>query len=234
MRLFGLLGCSALILVIAGAASAKDEGLDAFLAAMAEGEAVLDVSRHDLGKDGSEEALVRMSSPCEGQACEWRFVAKAETGWTVISSGFAEDAYLEETAGGDAVVNTDGITWAWSGTKLYPYASILENTPAVKATADELSFIAKNSKFTEGEKFTASLFRFDLFQDGSDDRIFLIRGLYYTVGTWGTPYLIFDDADRLIDSGVSMDMPRIFRNAKGEGIHVLEVTPVSTAIKTVK
>lgn len=219
---------------LAGAAKAGDPGLDSFLAEMAASEKVLDVSQHDIGKDGVPEALVRMAEPCEGTACEWRFVAKTDAGWTVVSKGFAQDAYLEKTAGDEAVLNTDGVTWAWSGSMLYPYASLLEGVTGVAANAEEIAFIAKNSDFTDTEKFDAHLFRIDLFGDGTDDRIFLINGLFYKTGTWGTPYLIFDAADRLLDAGVSMDMPNIYRGSDGKSVHVLEVTPFSTAMKTLR
>lgn len=222
------------ILAIAGAAQAGDPGLDAFIAAMPDFGKVRDVSTHDIGKDGSLEALVRMSEPCEADGCEWRFIAKTGETWTIASTGFAKDAYLEKTAGDDAVLNTDGVTWAWSGSVLYPYASLLETATGVEANAEEIDFISKNSEFTLTDKFTGTLYRLDLFGDGSDDRIFLIDGLYYTVGTWGTPYLIFDSENKLLDSGVSMDMPRVFKAADGDGFHIVEVTPFSNMMKTVK
>jgi len=221
-------------LAFAGAAQAGDQGLDAFIAGMPQSEKVLDFATHDIGKDGSLEALVRMSEPCEGDGCEWRLITQTVDGWVFAATGFAKDAYLEKTAGDDAVINTDGVTWAWSGWVLYPYASLLENATGVEATAKDIDLIAKSSEFTETDKFTATLYRQDLFSDGSDDRIFLINGLYYTVGTWGTPYLIFDSENRLLDSGVSMDMPRIFQASDGDGFHVVEVTPFSNMKKTVK
>lgn len=221
-------------LAFAGAAQAGDPGLDAFISGMPKSEKVMDVSTHDMGKDGSLEALVRMSEPCEADGCEWRFIAKSGDGWSIAATGLAKDAYLEKTEGDDAVLNTDGITWAWSGSVLYPYASLLESATGVAASSEEIAFIATNSEFTLSDKFTATLYRLDLFGDGSDDRIFLINGLYYTVGTWGTPYLVFDSENKLLDSGVSMDMPRIFKAADGDGFHVVEVTPFSNMMKTVK
>lgn len=221
-------------LAFAGAAQAGDPGLDAFIAAMPDFGKVRDISTHDIGKDGSLEALVRMSEPCEADECEWRFIAKTGDAWAIASTGFAKDAYLEKTAGDDAVLNTDGVTWAWSGSMLYPYASLLENATGVEANAEEIAFIATTSEFTLTDKFKATLYRIDLFGDGSDDNIFLIKGLYYAVGTWGTPYLIYNSENKLIDAGVSMDMPKIYQAADGDGFHVVETTPFSNMMKTVK
>jgi hypothetical protein len=199
---------------------------DAIAALQAEG-GVLDVTNVDMSRNGDVESLVRMAAPCDESGCEWNFVARTAEGFDVVATGMARDAFLEATDGGGAVLNVDGATWAWSGDILYPYGSLLESLQAKRGEAEDFALVTSTSLYTGAEDMTLYRWDLDLFEDGEIFRVFSVGGLSYMIGGWGSPYLIYGENGALIDSGITSDIPRIFRGSDGASVIVIEVGPAA-------
>jgi hypothetical protein len=222
LRLTSLFILASLMPMAAHAGGATLE--EALEALQAEG-GVVDVSSVDMSRNGDLEALVRMEAPCDETGCEWRLVARTAAGFDVVATGMARDAFLEETDEGGAVLNADGATWAWSGDILYPYASLLESLQARRGDAEDFALVTSTSLYTDAADMTLYRWDADLFEDGEIFRIFSIGGISYTIGGWGSPYLIYGENGALIDSGITSDIPRIFRGSDGASVIVIDVGP---------
>lgn len=224
LRLTSLAILASLVPISALAGSAT---LDEAIAALQAETDILDVTSVDMSRNGDLESLIRLNSPCDDSGCEWRLVARTADGFDVVATGMARDAFLEETDGGGAILNADGATWAWSGDILYPYASLLESIQAKRADADDVALVTSTSRYTKAAEMTLDRWDAELFDDGEIFRIFAVGGIYYTIGGWGTPYLIYGENGALVDSGISSDLPRIFKGGSGASVTVIEVGPAA-------
>ncbi|MCE6959639.1 hypothetical protein LAZ40_11480 [Cereibacter sphaeroides] len=217
------LPAAAALLIVASSASAADRGLEDYIARMGEKEPVADVTYHDLGRDGVEEALVRMGGECPPGGCEWRLVAGTADGWIVASRGQARDVFLEVTEGGDAVVNSDGVTWSWNGIGLTPYGDILAGLHPRAGTPEELDLVASTSEFTEKDRMRLTVYEVDPFETGKPWRFMIIGGLYYAVGPDQRNWVAYDPEGRFVLDGVSIEAPAVFADPDGKTLHVLDI-----------
>ena len=102
-----------------------------------------------------------------------------------------------------------------------------------KRQDDEYALIGATTPYEQTSRIRLEKYELDLNGDDVPERIFLIAGLYYKVGQWGTPYAIFDATDELILSGVSTDMPRIFPKSDAAGSVVIEVVPAGLRVSEI-
>lgn len=200
--------------------------LDEILATMPGADQVEDVVYYDMSSNGRVEALVKMNGNCDQGYCEWKLFAEQEDGWQAVGSGFSRNVRFEPTEGSGAVLNADDITYAYSGgTSIYMWGDLLQGVRPMEAENAEYELIAARTPFEQTARIRLEKYELDLNGDESPERIFLIGGLYYKVGQWGTPYAVFDANDELVLSGVSTDAPRIFPLSDTPGSLVLNVVP---------
>ncbi|MCW3784657.1 hypothetical protein [Defluviimonas salinarum] len=210
-------------------------GLLEAIDAVAAGREILETHFLDMSGSGQPEALVELGGDCPDGLCDWSLVALTDAGWTEVGVGSAREVGFEETEGGGAVVNSDGVTWAYSGgAGIYPWGDLLQGARSDTASGEDLALIAASSKYTETEKMRVDRYTLDLNGDGADERIFLVGGLYYAAGTWGTPYLIYGSDGALILEGASADMPRIFPMPDGKGVQVIDVVPAGYMVNEIR
>lgn len=201
---------------------------------MPDADQVASVSAFDMSQNGTPEGLVVLGDDCENSSCEWRLFAETQDGWRAVGSGVAKDAFFEPLADGGAVINSDDITWAYSGgDTIYMWGDSLQGAKLEPASDIEYSFIGANTEYTATPRVELSRYTIDLNGDGSPERIYLIGGLYYQVGMWGTPYVVVDGNDEVILTGISTDRPRVFPDKDG-GSLVVNVVPVGIQVNEIK
>lgn len=235
-----LLCAAALTALTATAALAQEVGtpaldeLQEILDTMPGASQVEDVVYFDMSNNGQVEALVKMNGNCDQGYCEWKLFAEREDGWQAVGGGFASSVEFEPTAGAGAVINADDITYAYSGgASIYMWGDLLQGQTPLEASNDEYALIGATTPYDQTSRIRLEKYELDLNGDEVPERIFLIAGLYYKVGQWGTPYAIFDANDELVLSGVSTDMPRIFPKSDAPGSVVIEVVPAGLRVSEI-
>lgn len=239
MPLFSVRALAALALTVAApvveaAESSPPEDLAEILEQMPGSDQITEITYFDMSSNGRSEALVYLGGLCDQGACEWKLFAEGESGWRAVGGGAAQSVAFEPTMDSGAVVNADGITWAYSGgPSMYMWGDLLEGLRPEAASDEEYRLVGGTSQYKETSRLRLEKFELDLNGDSHPERIFLIGGLHYKVGMWGTPYLIYDQNDDLILSGVSTDTPRIFRSAHGSSV-VVNVVPAGLQVAEIK
>jgi hypothetical protein len=205
---------------------ASHEALDGILAEMPDSETIREVSFYDMSRNGFDEALVTMDRNCDQGYCDWMLFAVGEDGWHAVGAGNGNDVRFEPTEGGGAVLNSDDITWAYSGAgSIYMYGDLLHDFAPAEASDEEYELVASNTKYDQPVHMRLDRYEVDLNGDEVPERVFMINGLFYKAGQWGTPYVIFDANDTLVLEGITSDLPLIFQKSDTPGSIVLNVTP---------
>ncbi|MBW3243552.1 hypothetical protein KUV57_12840 [Epibacterium sp. DP7N7-1] len=224
--------------VTAGLAQESDtqalNDLQIILDAMPGADQVSEVSYFDMSSNGQVEALVKMNGNCDQGYCEWKLFAEREDGWQAVGGGLASSVKFEPTEGSGAVINADDITYAYSGAEtIYMWGDLLQGQTPQQANNDEYAMVGASTPYDQTSRIRLEKFELDLNGDDVPERIFLIAGLFYKVGQWGTPYAIFDANNELILSGVSTDMPKIFPKSETSGSVVIEVVPAGLRVSEI-
>ena len=205
---------------------ASREALEQMLTEMPGADTVRDVVYYDMSRNGYEEALVTMDQNCDQEYCDWKLFAVGDEGWRAVGGGSGHFVHFEPTEDNGAVLNTDDITWAYSGgSTIYMYGDLLQGVAPTEASNEEYDLVAANLKYTETARMRLDRYEVDLNGDNVPERVYMIGGLFYKAGQWGTPYMIFDANDNLVLQGISTDMPRIFPMSEKPGSIVANVTP---------
>ena len=197
------------------------------------GTPVHDAILEDLSQDGSLEALVILGSECGTAECEWRLIADRKGEAVTVASHVSRDIHIEPTEGNGRVIVADGIIWAYDGVQVFPFADALSSVVGKPALDREIDMIATTTRFTRTEDMDVTLYRADVIGDAREERIFLIGGMYYAEGAWGTPYLIYDADQTLLFEGASADYPRLFPSADRQSLSVVDVVPAGFGISVI-
>lgn len=217
-----------------GEASIPQE-LSEILEMMPEAANVDSVSLFDMSSNGRPEALVRLKDNCEHGSCRWILFAELDDGWRAVGNGLARSVRFEPTQTSGAVVNADDVTYAYSGgSEIYMWGDLLQGSQPRAASDEEYRLVARSTPYTETAQMQLETYEVDLNGDGSAERIFLVGGLLYQVGMWGTPFAIFAGDDSVVMTGVSSDLPRIFPMSDAPGSLVLSVMPAGLQVAEIK
>ena len=173
-----LLASAAIMLMLPGMAFSAEEGtvqseaipdaLINLIDAMPDAADVASIATFDMSRNGTVEGLVVIGSDCEKSSCEWRLFAEGETGWRAVGSGVAVDPYFEPLADGGAVVNSDGITWAYSGgDAIYMWGDLLQDADFESASDADYVLIGARTEYTSTPRIDLGKYTIDLNGDGS-------------------------------------------------------------------
>ncbi len=211
------------------------EDLEAVLEAMPDSEMIRDVEYYDMSRNGYDEALVTMDRNCtEDGFCDWMLFALTDDGWRAVGNGSSRDVHFESTEDGGAVLSADDILWAYSGDQsVYMWGDLLSGMRPEEATRDEYLLVAEKTKYKEPAYMRLERYEVDLNGDGSPERIFMVRGIHYKAGQWGTPYVIVDRNDDIVLTSVTTDLPRIFPKSDAPGSYVVNLVPAGLQVNEV-
>lgn len=228
-RTFAASACMGLISMSLAQAMSLDEAAQAFGGQHGETESFM----LDLDQSGSPEILLVQVENCLEDGCAWQLLRETHSGLEEVSSGLAWNASMERTFPAGGVLMTDGITWALNDAGLFPFGDILGLTSQRPTRTSELERIQEIAGFETVSASDIDSWSFSYSVDG--DAVFahvhVLTGDEFLIGHWGSPYLIFDHDDNLMQEGVSSEFPRIFPDPDADGFSVVDIVPAGLIIQ---
>lgn len=191
----------------------------------AEGRELIAEFYADLDLDGEDEAVLHFADNCGALGCEWALLTMYDGDAVQVGSGEAETVSLRSTPPMGAVIEADGVFWAFDG-EVYPHYSFLERPDAreIPPSLDDRQALIVNTDWGDASRESLHVWSVDVTGDGSRERIITVGDLAYSMGGTATPYLILSRSGDMLAKGYSMDFPRIFTNPAG-GARVVEIMP---------
>lgn len=180
----------------------------------------------DLDLDGQDEAILHFADDCGDMGCKWVILAMIDDAAIEVGSGDAQTVTLMSTEPMGAVVEADGVFWAWDGSEFYPHHSFLEREDArqIPPSLGDREALMVNTPWGDASPESLSVWSIDVTDDGHRERIIVVGDLGYSIGGYASPYLIVSKGGEVLAQGYSMDFPRIFTNPAG-GARVVEIMP---------
>ncbi|MFG6082242.1 hypothetical protein ACEUZ9_002886 [Paracoccus litorisediminis] len=205
-------------------AVSPDDALFAVIERIGRSVLVNDVRYVDFFRDGNQAALV-LTDDCEDDLCRWDFVAKVEGEYAVAGSAYAKNVSFEDTEGGGRVIDSDGVTWAWTAEDdwIMPWGSLADGLMSRKGDDREFQTAWAHDKYWKHESLDLDVYEMDLLENDWNQRLVLVGGICCHAGENGFPWLVIDEGDKVIASGVSIDPPHVFRR-DGGGVTIVSQT----------
>lgn len=201
-------------------------GLRDFVAALGATAPVKTALYADMSGNGEQQALVIFDN-CDDAGCEWQLVAhKRDGGFQAVGASWGQNVTFEATAGNGAVVNADGVTWAYSGHWIYPFGSLLDHVQPQPGTGADAEAIVAATEFKDVTTKDVTTFKINL-SESSDgmEKIHLIGGLHNSFGQSGYPFVVADAQGAVVTSGLAIDMPFVFSAGENGGTTIVWNTP---------
>lgn len=179
----------------------------------------------DLNLDGQNEAVLHFADSCGAMGCDWVLLTMRDGAAVEVGSGEAETVAIRSTAPMGAVVEADGVFWAFDG-EFYPHYSFLERPDAreIPFSIGDREALIVNTEWGDASPDSLHVWSIDVTDDGKRERIITVGDLSYSLGGTASPYLILSQDGAMLAKGYSMDFPRIFTNPAG-GARVVEIMP---------
>jgi hypothetical protein len=177
----------------------------------------------DFDGDGAVEALVWAAGPDGAPGTSWELLAGAEP--QVVFRWEAASTEVIPTDPQGAVIQADGITWAWDGRRVRPhYDLVIQNiqniTPPLPKDREMLAAVG----FTDLVDEYTQVLRLDLLPAvAGRESIVALADEMYRGADFSTPYFIFTEEGELLLQGLSIFHPAIFSHPDG-GLSLIEET----------
>jgi hypothetical protein len=197
--------------------------------AQAQGFAV--IGEGDFDGDGHQETLALDDKSCAaGDLCDWHLIGKS--GNILVSGQGKKVAMVPSTT--VPLIDTDGVLWTWDGLRISPFGSLLETLKPAQVRPHHIDMITTKTAYTERDQLELGVWEADLLMRPGIETIMVVYGTYYSMGGSLSPYAIFDAQGELLVDGISMDMPRIFAGAPGEGFTLVDVHNAGFTLREVR
>jgi|GEM_PF-2657049 len=175
---------------------------------------VREVHYADLLDDGVQAGLV-MLDECDDLGCAWQLLTYRGGEYVISGASWGQQVQFAD-AGGITIILSDGVTWAYDGTWIYPYGGLLDRLVRTRPSEDEIRDLSDDLPdliFTVDQtelriaEITAA--------HPGNEKIFYDRSLGNFGGPKGYPFVITDRDNKIIEQGWSLQLPQMFRSGTG-------------------
>lgn len=221
-------------LIVAAMAGPAVAGIESEASAFTEGREVAAELFVDLNLDGMDEAILHFADSCGELGCDWVILSMRDGEGVEIGGGRSHSLDLMPTEPMGAVIEADGVWWAWAGAEVFPHFSHLERPDVreIPASLGDREALATHTEWGDADPECLHAWSIDVTGDGQREKIIVVGDLAYSIGGAASPYAIFGADGSVLATGYSMDFPRVFTNPAG-GARVIEVMPRAIAEKQI-